>query len=159
MDPTAECDLWLQSDVTQLQCHGGCSAAVQVRCTWSAVSRPCSTLAPALQHSTRLSAARCTLHTAHTLQPPPRAAPRSPGRCEGECAAAGRATSVSAEWGGWRAAAGQNCTLISRLCAGSVPGRGRVSGDEASLRAGGWGWISVAVLLHLLQTSPVIAMR
>ena len=120
MDPTAECDLWLQSDVTQLQCHGGCSAAVQVRCTWSAVSRPCSTLAPALQHSTRLSAARCTLHTAHTLRPPPRAAPRSPGRCEGECAAPGRATSVSAEWGGWRAAAGQNCTLISRLCAGSV---------------------------------------
>ena len=137
----------------RLQC---CSAGeVHLVCSVPPVLYP----APALQHSTRLSAARCTLHTAHTLQPPPRAAPRSPGRCEGECAAAGRATSVSAEWGGWRAAAGQNCTLISRLCAGSVRGRGRVSGDEASLRAGGWGWISVAVLLHLLQTSPVIAMR
>ena len=128
---------------------------VQVSCTW-----PVLYSVHPLQHSTRLSAAGCTLHTAHTLQPPPRPAPRSPGRCSDECAAPGRATSVSAEWGGWRAAAEQNCTLISVVCAGSaVRGRARVTGDEASLRAGGRGWISVAVLLHLLQTSPVIAMR
>ena len=56
---SAECDLWLQSDVTQLQCHGGCSAAVQVRCTWSAVSRPCSTLP---RHCSTLRG--CLLHAA-----------------------------------------------------------------------------------------------
>ena len=88
---------------------------VQVSCTW-----PVLYSVHPLQHSTRQSAAGCTLHTAHTLQPPPRPAPRSPGRCSGECAAPGRATSVSAEWGGWRAAAGQNCTLISVVCAGSA---------------------------------------
>ena len=158
MDPTAECDLWLQSDVTQLQCHGGCSAAVQVRCTWSAVSRPCSTLP---RTAALYAAVCCTLHPAHRAHPPAATASSAaePGPLRGRVRRAGPrhlgVRGVGRVAGGCRPKLHFDIAIVCRLRAG----RGRVSGDEASLRAGGWGWISVAVLLHLLQTSPVIAMR
>ena len=105
----------------------------------------------------------CRLHAAHRAHSPAATATSAaePGPLLGRVRRAGprhlRVRGVGRVAGGWRAKLHFDIGGVCGL--GRVRGRARVTGDEASLRAGGRGWISVAVLLHLLQTSPVIAMR